>query len=455
MPNTQPAGAGWRAGSPDATPGSQPSERNLGPGGAFSIGIGGIVGGGIFATLGLAGSEARGATYLSFIVGAVVALLTAYSYVRLSLRYPGKGGTVTFITHAFGDGLFPRAINTLLVLSYVVIMALYASAFGTYAALLLTRSGIEIGPNALASGIIVALAVLNFIGPRLVAASGNLFNVGKLAILGVFIIAGLASGRLSFDRLGPADWVPPLDIVATGMLVFLSFEGFELIANASDRIRKPASTLPLAYYGSILTALALYVAIVIVAIGHLSFAALERAQSTSLCAVAEVFMGRFGFILMACGAMLATMSAINSDFSGAAKLPVALAEQGEAPLRFTHEVWGRHPASLIMITGLSLLVVNFANLHAISAAASGGFLLVFSVVNLGNARLAAETRSRRWISILAAICSLGALATLLGQLAFHGQHNDSLLFMVALAIFPFIYQLLYRRISAWRKARRA
>ena len=108
MPHIHPAGATRGAGSPGPTPAIQQQAPNLGPGGAFSIGIGGIVGGGIFATLGLAGSEARGATYLSFIVGAVVALLTAYSYVRLSLRYPGKGGTVTFITHAFGDGLFPR-----------------------------------------------------------------------------------------------------------------------------------------------------------------------------------------------------------------------------------------------------------------------------------------------------------------------------------------------------------
>ena len=80
--------------------------RDIGVVGAFSIGIGGIGGGGIFATLGLAGSQARGATFLSFIVGGLVALLTAYSYVRLSLTYPGEGGTVTFLNRAFGSGRF-------------------------------------------------------------------------------------------------------------------------------------------------------------------------------------------------------------------------------------------------------------------------------------------------------------------------------------------------------------
>jgi len=109
------------------------ASADIGVVGACSIGIGGIIGGGIFATLGLAGAHARGATPLSFIVGGVVALLTAYSYVRLSLTYPGKGGTVTFLNRAFGGGRFAGGLNMLLVLSYVIIMALYASAFASYA----------------------------------------------------------------------------------------------------------------------------------------------------------------------------------------------------------------------------------------------------------------------------------------------------------------------------------
>jgi amino acid transporter len=90
----------------------QTGERELGILGTFSIGIGGIVGGGIFATLGLADSEAHGATPLSFFVGGLIALLTVYSYIQLSLTYPGKGGTVTFINRAFGTGVFTGGLNT-------------------------------------------------------------------------------------------------------------------------------------------------------------------------------------------------------------------------------------------------------------------------------------------------------------------------------------------------------
>jgi len=91
-----------------------------------------------------------------------------------------------------------------------------------------------------------------------------------------FIVAGLAASGLTFDRLSPAQWLALLQIAGTVVAVFLSYEGFELIANASDRIRDPDRTLPIAYYGSVLTALVMYLLMVAVTIGHLDFATIER-----------------------------------------------------------------------------------------------------------------------------------------------------------------------------------
>lgn len=417
--------------------------RDIGVVGAFSIGIGGIVGGGIFATLGLAGSQARGATFLSFAVGGLVALLTSYSYVRLSLTYPGEGGTVTFLNRAFGSGLFAGGLNTLLVLSYVVIMALYAGAFANYAAGLLPTLANDIGRQVLAPGIIVLLAFVNFVGSKIVEKSEGLLNAGKLSILFVFVVAGLVSPALTLERLGPSNWVSPVEIVGSGMLVFLSYEGFELIANASDRIRDPAKTLPLAYYGSILAAMVLYVLITVVAIGHLSFAALAEAQNRSVAAAAQTFLGGFGAALMSLGAILATASAINADFFGAAKLPVILAEEREMPKRYAREIWGRHPAALILIATLAALIDWYVDLHAISAAASAGFLVVFAMVNVSNAKLTRQTGSRRWVSVLAAVTCFGALGVMVLQLLGQPHHSHAVWLIVGLVVFPFIYEFIY------------
>jgi hypothetical protein len=173
------------------------------------------------------------------------------------------------------------------------------------------------------------------------------FNVGKLGILLTFVIAGLAGSGLTFSRLAPSDWVPLPKIIASGMMVFLSYEGFELIANASDRVLNPRRNLPLAYYGSVGTAIVLYFFIIVVTLGYLSFDALNQASNYPLSAAAEVFMGKPGFLLLSVGAILATASAINAGIFGASKLPITLAQMGEAAGIWDREVWQRHPAGLI------------------------------------------------------------------------------------------------------------
>ncbi len=408
--------------------------------GALSIGIGGIVGGGIFATIGLAAVEAQGAAWLAFLVGGIVALLTAYAYVRLTLAFPGPGGTVTFVDRAFGGGLFAAGVKTLLVFSYVMVMALYAITFANYGAHFVPEGA----RDALAPGVIVVLALVNLVGPALVERSEGVLNLIKLAILALFILAGLASPSLDLAPSGPAHWVGPSAVVAVGMMVFLSYEGFELIANASDRIADPRRTLPVAYYGSVLAAIGLYTLMVVVTLGHLPATEIARTQAYALAAAAQAFLGSWGFTLLGVGAVVAAASAINADLFGASRLPVILAQTGDAPRRYEREVWGRYPAALALVAVLAVLITQTGDLKAISAASSAGFLLVFAVVNLANARLAAETGSLRWLSGIAALLCLAALATMLIQMAQAIGGWRELRLVAGLLLLPFGYQLLFR-----------
>jgi amino acid transporter len=107
------------------------SKKKIGFLEAYSIGVGGMVGGGIFAVLGLTITLAGGAAPLSFLLAGLIALLTTYSYIKLSLRYPSEGGTIEFIVQAFGNTIFAGWVNTLLMVSYVIMLALYAYAFGS------------------------------------------------------------------------------------------------------------------------------------------------------------------------------------------------------------------------------------------------------------------------------------------------------------------------------------
>lgn len=432
-------------GNSGATQSKAPAEGQIGVLGALSIGVGGIVGGGFFATFGLAVVGSRGSTYISFLLGGILALLTAYSYVRLTLRYPGPAGTAGFVRRAFGRSLLPASVNVLLIYSYIAIMAVYAHALAAYAASYLPPDHQDLWLHLLSSIAILLLGYINFAGAALMAKFESFFNIGKLGVLAVFIIAGFLLGAPDWSRLGAENFVPATQIVSSGMIVFLAYEGFELISNASARISNPEKTLPIAFYGSVAAAIVIYVLAIVVAIGHMSFEAMKEAQNFALSATAQEFMGSFGFALMTIGAVLASASAINADFFGASKLPVMLSEHGEMPHRFSNEIKGKHVASMVFVGITALLCVNFVGLSELSAATSGGFLVVYAVVNFANAKLAQDTRSHKWIPILAGVFCILALGVTIYDFTRSAATMSSAVAILAIVVVAIVSEFAFCR----------
>jgi amino acid transporter len=158
--------------------------KQIGLSEALSIGIGGMVGGGIFAVLGLAVALAKGGTPISFLFAGILALITSYSYVKLSLKYPDRGGTVKFINEGFGLGVFSGGINNLLWLSYIIMLALYASAFGSYAPNLLKISGDAVFDFHIYASLIILVATgINYYSVAVVDKIEAYAVVIKLTIL--------------------------------------------------------------------------------------------------------------------------------------------------------------------------------------------------------------------------------------------------------------------------------
>jgi len=150
--------------------------------GAMAIGIGGMVGGGIFAVLGLAALMGGGATPIAFFIAGIVALLTAYSYAKLSVAYPSRGGTVIFIDRAFGIDWFSGSINNLLWISYVVTLALYSVAFANYAATFFSTEPSSLLLHGLISAGILVPTLLNLFSAELISKTETTAVVFKLAI---------------------------------------------------------------------------------------------------------------------------------------------------------------------------------------------------------------------------------------------------------------------------------
>lgn len=213
---------------------------------AISIGIGGMVGGGIFAVLGLAVTLSKGGTPLAFLFAGILALITSYSYVKLSKKYADRGGTVKFINQGFGRTVFSGGINNLLWVSYIIMLSLYASAFGSYAPNLAPITGNELDFHIYASAIIVLASIINYYSIKVVGMIESYAVIIKLVILISFIGVGLYGlmGNPNLEQLSPENWEAPLQLLTGGMVIFVAYEGFELIANSAPDIENPQKIFP-------------------------------------------------------------------------------------------------------------------------------------------------------------------------------------------------------------------
>ncbi|WP_194851128.1 APC family permease [Nonlabens antarcticus] len=393
------------------------AKDNISLRGAIAIGIGGMVGGGIFAVLGLAISLARGATPVAFLVAGFIALVTAYSYSKLSIAFPDSGGTVRFINEGFGRNIFSGGLNNLLWISYIIMLALYASAFGSYAPNLYSITGDpKTDSHIYITAVILIGTLINYFSAALVSRIESYAVIVKLVILIGFIgvgIYGLTSSE-QFSQLNPQNWEGTFQIITGGMVIFVAYEGFELIANAVSGLKDPEKNIPRAYFISVGFVVFLYIVIAIIAVGSLSFDAIQEAKDYVLSEVAKPSLGQTGFTIMTIAALISTFSAINATLYGGTRVNYTVAEDDELPKEFTAQLWN-HPVGLAIISVATLLLANLAQLESISTSGSAGFLLLFAVVNYSAYKNRERIKARSWFPLFGTFLCSTAFVVLIVQ----------------------------------------
>ena len=387
---------------------------------AIGIGIGGMVGGGIFAVLGLSISLSKGGAPVAFAIAGVIALLTAYSYAKLSAAYPSSGGTVTFLNRGFGKNIFSGGTNNLLWISYVVMLSLYSSAFGSYANTLLPiTASAEVNYHIFASAIILIATAINYYSVKIVSKVET-WAVGiKIVILIAFVGVGVfgLSSSAHTAQLAPQNWPPTWNIFIGGMVIFVAYEGMELIANVSPNIKNPEKNMMRAYMISTGIVVVLYIVIAIITVGSLAFADIQNAQDYVLAEAAKPFLGQTGFVIIAIAALISTFSAINATVYGGSRVNYVVAEDDELPHEFTKIFWNQ-PIGLFTTTVLTLIIVNLVDLSSISVSGSAGFLLIFMLVNLVAYRKRKDVKSSAWLTLLGVVfCGAAFLGLIYQQLS--------------------------------------
>jgi len=374
---------------------------------AISIGIGGMIGAGIFSILGVAARISGNAMYISFMLAGLIALLCTYSYAKLGAKYPSAGGPVEFLIKGFGDGILSGGFNILLWLGYVFVLALYAKAFGGYAATFLAPDASHIWSNIFATAVVLIFAAVNFIGASAVGKSEFIIVSVKVGILIIFAFIGfffIKPGLLSLSH-----WPQASNIFFGAGIVFVAYEGFGLVTNAAEDMENPKKTLPRALYLSVLITIIIYAAISLTVLGNLSVSEIVKAKEYALAAAARPFLGLIGFKIAAIAALFSTASAINATLFGGANVSYMMAKEGQLPRYFERKIWGKGFEGLFITAGFVILFVNLLNLEGIALLGSASFLCIYAAVNTAHLGLCGETGANPfliWISIIGCLISL-------------------------------------------------
>ncbi len=380
----------------------------------IAMGVGGMVGGGIFSVLGLAIAQAGHAAPVAFTLSGIVALLTGLSYARLGVAFHSDGGSFTYLEHAFRHPNISGLGGWLLLVGYIGTMALYSFTFGVYGTAML-GGGLH-GPamhHLLETLILSAFLGVNLYGVKASGSSELVIVIVKLLILLLFGFVGLFYARA--DHLLPVFNQGYGGVIMGSALIFVAYEGFELIPNAVGEMENPGRNLHRSIMWSIGITIGVYILVSIVAVGNLLPEEINRYKEYALAVAAKPFLGHAGFLLIGLAALLSTASAINATLFGTARLGMVMATEKALPQVFgfrrkqNNIPW----VSLLVMTALTIVFVNLADLTIISSFASSTFLLIFAAINLSALRLHHRVKSGIGVALSGLICSLASWLTLL------------------------------------------
>jgi amino acid transporter len=384
------------------------ARKGMSVSGAVFLGVGAMVGAGIFALLGEAGAVAGSAVWVSFLIAGIVTLLQGYSFAKLGARFPSRGGTIEFLTVGFGNGHLTGIASWMIYASVLITSAMVSVSFGAYAAALF---GGDDAPEWLARiltvALIAAVTLINLVGSKFVDRFQTFIVIILLvALMGLSLILLPDIDR---ELLARDTYPPTRDILSSVALTFFAYLGFSMVAFTGSDIPNPAKNLPRAMYISIFIAIVTYLAISFAVFGTLPLEEVLAEGDTALAAAAEPKLGQLGYSIVALAAMLATSSSLNANLYAADGAGTLLSQKGQFPPIFGRKLEQGWSIGLL-ITALVVLAFALAfDLTAIASLGSAVALAVFILVTISHYRRKTDTGANPLVLILAGLTTAGTL----------------------------------------------
>ena len=386
--------------------------RRLGLVEAITIGIGGMIGGAIFEAIGVIAGIVGPGMIFSFMFAALLAALTGYSYTKLGPMFPESGGSFTYVYRAFRGRLFSIFVGYMLWFSYAAASSLYAIAFSFYMKLFLPSTS----PLLVALLLVMVFLALNLRGVKEVGSTQNILVLIKVGTL--VILIALALTKISPENFEPLLPNGVLAVFIGSSIIFIGYEGFDIIGTSAEELKDPKRTIPKAIYISILIVSTLYVLVSLVSVGVVRYSELAG-QHAPLAVVAERAAGGWGATLLGLGGLVSTASALNAALYGASRVAYNLAVHNILPKHFSRLNKRSVPYVPVLSTSIVIAVLTTLGLISrdgarfASALSSASFMLIFFLVTLSNYRLRAVTKANARILQAAIALFLFAMILLL------------------------------------------
>jgi len=367
---------------------------------AVFLGIGSMVGAGIFVLLGEAGAIAGNLVWVSFVLGGIIALLSGYSLAKLSSAYPSRGGIVEYLVQCYGEGVFSGSASVLFYLSALVGIAMVAKTFGTYAAMMINGAESTLWINIYTVSILLIFMLINLSGSSVIAKSENIIVIFKLSILVIFTV--IAFFYIDPSLLSVKDAPPIKNIFSALALTFFAYAGFSVITNTAEDMQDPTKTIIKAMIIAILLVMILYVAVTFAVFGNLPLDEIIKAKDYALAEAAKPAFGETGFKIMAIAALVSTASSINANLYAITNTTYQMAKNGELPKIYERNVW-HSTEGLIVSTVILIVFALFFDLTQIAAIGSISILFIHALVHIGHLFKIENTKASKFLVILAIV----------------------------------------------------
>jgi amino acid transporter len=420
------------------------SDGELGFVGATSIALGGMIGGGVFAVLGVVAKITGAAAWAAFTGACLISMCAAYAYLKLNEVYDDRGGSVTIIEESLDNPDLAGVVGWTLLFGYVGATAMYAYAFGSFFVSLtgVETVGLGVLPALPVRPVVSALAVLGFVGLNLAGARATgstetLLVAVKLAVL--LFVAGwgiyygwtvdsleFGVGRLSSGGFG---------VVRALALSFVSFQGWQLLMYDQERIANPASTLPKAVYVSILATVVVDGMVAVLVTSLAETQVISAHPELAVAKAVEPFLGSLGFTLISLAALFSTGSAINGTLFSSAHFGKGMIADGLLPDRMGDADADGIPEREVIVLGV--VAAGFAaygSLQGITSFGSLAFMAVFGAMCLVALRERDHEAINPVVPALGALGALGLFPVLLYHLATYEPKVFGAVVLISLAV---------------------